>query len=178
MGIDAISAGGPAGALARIREIENRFNSAAAFGATMSTVSAAQGTLNANGVPADLMVYGNGQIPLDKLSPLSGSPGKYLWAPAANQFEAMKADAARAGVTIGVTDAYRNLSQQQELVDKVGLQSDGGLAAPAGKSTHGWGVSLDLQLNDAGLAWMRANGAKYGYAENVAGESWHWTYKG
>lgn len=41
----------------------------------------------------------------------------------------------------------------------------------------GWGLSLDLDLDDRAQAWMRDNGWRYGYFEDVAGEPWHWTYR-
>ena len=54
-----------------------------------------------------------------------------------------------------------------DLARRKGLYSQGGLAAKPGTSDHGWGRSTDLDLDSKALTWMRANGAKYGFAEDV-----------
>jgi hypothetical protein len=35
---------------------------------------------------------------------------------------------------------------------------------------------MDVDRN--GLAWLRANGATYGFVEAVSREPWHWEYHG
>lgn len=140
---------------------------------TMTTSSA--GTLTAQGVPTELAAYGNGRIPREALSEI-GSTGHRMWAPAARQYEALSAAAARDGVTIGITDSYRTYESQVDLAERKGLYKNGGLAAVPGTSDHGWGRSLDLNLDANALAWMRENGAAYGFREDVPRESWHWTY--
>ena len=52
-----------------------------------------------------------------------------------------------------------------------------GLAATPGTSNHGWGMSLDLDLDDEAQQWMRTNGPDYGFVEDVPREPWHWTYR-
>jgi LAS superfamily LD-carboxypeptidase LdcB len=79
-------------------------------------------------------------------------------------------------VTVGITDSYRSYDEQVDLAKRKGLYSQGGLAAQPGTSDHGWGMAADLDLNAKALSWMRANGEKYGFDENVPRESWHWTY--
>jgi LAS superfamily LD-carboxypeptidase LdcB len=87
-------------------------------------------------------------------------------------------DAARRdGVTIGVTDSYRSYGEQVDLARRKGLYSQGGLAAKPGTSDHGWGLSLDLDLDGKAQAWMRRHADEYGFDENVPREPWHWTYK-
>jgi D-alanyl-D-alanine carboxypeptidase len=140
-----------------------------------ASVGPARGTLNAQGVPADLAMYGNGTIPTEALSGISGT-GHRMWTPAARQFEQLSAAAARDGVTIGITDSYRTYESQVDLAERKGLYKNGGLAAVPGTSDHGWGRSLDLRLDGEALAWMRQNGATYGFREDVPRESWHWTY--
>jgi len=76
-----------------------------------------------------------------------------------------------------VNDGYRDLADQHRLARELGLYSQGGLAAAPGTSTHGLGVSLDLELDGAALAWMRANAGRHGFVNDVAGEPWHWTYQ-
>jgi len=133
-------------------------------------------TLNALGVPKDLAAYGNGKIPATALAPVGGI-GARLWTPADQSMTTMIADAKKDGVQIGITDSYRPYSEQVDLAKRKGLYSQGGLAAKPGTSEHGWGMAADLDLNSKALSWMRTNGAKYGFQENVPRESWHWAYK-
>ncbi len=126
--------------------------------------------------PAELVAYGNGTVPSEALTDLSVS-GHSLYAPAAGAFEKMIAAARSEGVTIGVTDSYRPLATQERLAVEKGLYSQGGLAATPGTSNHGWGLALDLDLDDSAQAWMRANGPDYGFVEDVPREPWHWTYR-
>jgi zinc D-Ala-D-Ala carboxypeptidase len=127
--------------------------------------------------PAELKAYGNGKIPAGALSEI-GEGNHRLWGPAAAAFKQMRADAAAAGVTFGVTDSYRSYDQQVDLAKRKGLYSQGGLAATPGTSNHGWGLSLDLDLNSKAQAWMRENGSRYGFVEDVPREPWHWTFHG
>jgi len=133
-------------------------------------------TLNSKGIPTDLAAYGNGKIPADALEKVGGT-GHRLWAPAAEALTTMIADAKKDGVTIGISDSYRSYDEQVDLAKRKGLYSQGGLAAKPGTSEHGWGMAADLDLNGAALAWMRANGGKYGFDANVPRESWHWAYQ-
>ena len=125
--------------------------------------------------PAELQGYGNGRIPTDRLASIGS--GHKLYAPAASAFTQMNAAARRDGVAIGVNDSYRDHAGQVQVAQQKGLYSQGGLAAAPGTSTHGWGVSLDLELDTRGQAWMRENGWRYGFVEDVAREPWHWTYR-
>ncbi len=125
--------------------------------------------------PTDLSAYGNGRIPASALKPL-GVGDHRLWAPAADHFRAMRAAAARDGVSIGVNDSYRSYAEQVDMARRKGLYSQGGLAAAPGTSEHGLGKSVDLQLDSRALSWMRAHADEYGFRNNVPRESWHWTY--
>jgi hypothetical protein len=126
--------------------------------------------------PAALVQYGNGRVPAQALTPL-GVGDHRLFRPAAEAFVRMRADASAAGVTIGVEDSYRSYDEQVSLAARKGLYSQGGLAARPGSSNHGWGVALDLDLDAAAQRWMRENGWRYGFVEDVAREPWHWTYR-
>lgn len=126
--------------------------------------------------PPELRAYGNGKIPPGALSEI-GVGSHRMWAPAAQSFQRMMADARAAGVDIGVTDSYRSYEQQVDLAERKGLYSQGGLAATPGTSNHGWGLSLDLDLDPEAQAWMRRNGERYGFVEDVPREPWHWTYR-
>lgn len=151
---------------------------AQATGATSAAATPTAGaTLTSAGIPSDLAVYGNGQVPASALASV-GATGHRLWAPAASAFETLLAAAKTDGVDIGITDSYRTYDSQVDLAERKGLYSEGGLAAKPGTSDHGWGLSLDLRLDPAALSWMRANGATYGFAEDVPREPWHWTFQG
>jgi zinc D-Ala-D-Ala carboxypeptidase len=132
--------------------------------------------LNSKGIPTDLAAYGNGKIPANALEKV-GATNHKLWAPAAQSLTRMIADAERDGVKIGITDSYRPYAEQVDLARRKGLYSQGGLAAKPGTSEHGWGMATDLDLNAKALSWMRQNGEKYGFVNNVARENWHWAYK-
>ncbi len=126
--------------------------------------------------PSELVGYGNGRIPAEALSTI-GVGQHRLYAPAAESFRAMSDAAAAEGVTIGVTDSYRDYDSQVRLAEEKGLYENGGLAARPGTSNHGWGLALDLDLDDRAQAWMRENGWRFGFAEDTPREPWHWTYR-
>jgi zinc D-Ala-D-Ala carboxypeptidase len=128
-------------------------------------------------VPEELRQYGNGKIPASALEPI-GQGGHRLAAKAAAAFKEMSAAAARDGVTLKVTDSYRDYDTQVDLVRRKGLYSQGGLAAKPGTSNHGWGLAVDLNLNAQQQAWMRANGKTYGFVEDTPREPWHWGFHG
>jgi D-alanyl-D-alanine carboxypeptidase len=127
--------------------------------------------------PAALEPYRNGRIPESALVPV-GVGQQRLWGPAAQAFQRMAASAAASGVRIDVTDSYRSYGAQVDVARRKGLYSQGGLAAQPGTSTHGWGLSVDVDTNGGSLAWRRRNGAEFGFVEDVDREPWHWTYKG
>ena len=128
-------------------------------------------------VPDTLRAYGNGRIPAEVMTPI-GISSHRLWGPAATAFMTMRAAAAAEGVDIGVTDSYRSYEQQVELAARKGLYKNGGYAAVPGTSQHGWGLAVDVDVDPAGLAWMRANAGRFGYVEAVPREPWHWEYHG
>lgn len=140
-----------------------------------ASLAAAAAEFNSAGVPRSLAGYGNGLIPEGALAPLNGSSER-MWAPAATQLNKLMADAASAGVTISVTDGYRDYDSQVRLADEKGLYSQGGLAAQPGTSEHGWGIAADLKLDATAQAWMRQHAKEYGFVENVPREPWHWEF--
>ncbi|MFN3218114.1 MAG: D-alanyl-D-alanine carboxypeptidase family protein [Acidimicrobiales bacterium] len=131
-------------------------------------------TTSSSGAPPGLEGYSNGRIPVDALAPIPG--GEFMWGPAAEAFTRMADDAARAGITLPVVDAYRPYEDQVRLANELGLYSQGGLAAVPGTSQHGWGRAIDITLDDEALAWMRTNAAAYGFHETVPREPWHWEF--
>jgi zinc D-Ala-D-Ala carboxypeptidase len=149
---------------------------AAHLDSALRPTGTAAAELTADGVPVDLVRYGNGRVPATALQSI-GRGSHRLWSPAAEAFNAMTAAAKRDGVTLGVTDSYRSYDEQVDLAKRKGLYSQGGLAAKPGTSEHGWGLSLDLDLDGKAQSWMRAHAKDHGFTENVPREPWHWTFK-
>ncbi len=146
-----------------------------ALGTTPAT-QLSPGSYGALTPPDELRSFGNGQIPASQLTEI-GVGQHRLSADAAAAFKQMRVAASAAGVDIGVTDSYRSLDQQVNLAQRKGLYSQGGLAAEPGTSNHGWGLAVDVDVNPTGQAWLRANGARFGFVEDVPREPWHWTYR-
>lgn len=102
--------------------------------------------------------------------------------PAARSMRAMRAAAAREGLNIGVTDAYRDYATQVRL-----KRQKPNLAATPGRSNHGWGLAFDLSDNGRPIArgsavhrWLVANAPRFGIYGPLARpfEIWHWEYRG
>ena len=120
--------------------------------------------------------YGNGKIPTNELEEIA--PGRKLVPAAAEHFIQMKKALHKDGHELQVNSAYRTLAEQERLVKRQGLLSDGGTAAPAGESEHGLGLSVDLKLSSEALQWMETRAGSFGFKNTVQGEPWHWTYMG
>ena len=84
---------------------------------------------------------------------------------------ALLAEASAAGFNVSMGDAFRTSQQQQNMIDKYGLISEGGRAAPLGSSCHEYGIACDLKwstgpsqsaASKAGVQWVYANAPKYG----------------
>lgn len=124
---------------------------------------------------------------LDRSTLVQIRPGLLLRADAAASFARMNvAFRKRFGRDIGVTDAYRDFAQQEDV-----KRRKGNLAAKPGTSNHGWGIALDLATNinvhtSEEHAWMDAYASRYGWINplwardnnpsNGAFEPWHWEY--
>ena len=145
-------------------------------GPTATATVKAPGDYGALTPPAELAAYGNGRIPPDQLVPI-GNGSERLHAPAAEAFKRMTSDAWRAGVDLKVNDGYRSLDGQHAMAEELGLYSQGGKAAVPGTSTHGWGLSVDIDNQGGAHEWLRSNAHRYGFVEDVPGEPWHWTFR-
>lgn len=125
---------------------------------------------------ADPRSYPNGAVPDAALAPIG--VGDHRLAPAAARaWRALTEAAAADGVTIGIISSYRSLAEQAELVRRFGLYAEGGRAAAPGTSNHGWGLAVDVDVDDVGQAWLRAHAGRFGFHEDVPREPWHWTYR-
>jgi len=134
------------------------------------------GALPAVAVSDTMRAAGNGRLPDSLLFPI-GQGDHRLAKPAADAFIRLMNAARQDGVTIGVTDSYRDYAGQVATANRVGLYGQGGWAAVPGTSNHGWGLAVDLDLDDRAQAWMRDKAWRYGFFEDVADEPWHWTYR-
>ncbi|WP_157985154.1 D-alanyl-D-alanine carboxypeptidase family protein [Lentzea terrae] len=125
---------------------------------------------------ADTKNLRNGHVPAGKLQSV-GDNAKML-EPAARQFRRMDAAARAAGLDLEVRSGYRGEAEQAGLYQKY-LDGKGNLAAPPGRSTHGLGLSADINVlaNPKVLPWLRAHADEYGFVNDVPSEPWHWTYK-
>lgn len=106
--------------------------------------------------------------------------GKYMRTDAANAFNRMKADAARAGINLSVVSGFRTMAEQQHLYNLY-ISGRGNLAARPGYSNHQGGVSADISVpggyGSSTYRWLANNARRYGFVNDVGGEPWHWTYK-
>lgn len=130
----------------------------------------------------------NGKIADSDLAELSFAPGQRMYKQAAEAMEEMnKAYKAEKGADFQVNSAYRSFEEQEKLF------SSGQTAARGGRSNHGWGLAIDIQVGDFGsdiYNWLKANAHKYGFvhppwAEPAPAqpdgkrhqpEQWHWEY--
>lgn len=69
-----------------------------------------------------------------------------------------------------VTSAYRDLAEQQDMIDEYGYPH----AEWPGRSFHGEAIAGDFR--GAMLAWLRAHGAAYGWTFPIPTEPWHGLY--
>ena len=142
-----------------------------------SGVGGVGGVDQAMDAPAELQAYGNGRIPGSLLTPI-GIGQHRLWGPAAQAFVKMRSAAAGDGVPLSVTDSYRSYDNQVLLAAEKGLTKNGGWAAVPGTSEHGWGLAVDVDVDQRGFQWLKAHGAEYGWVQRSAREPWHWEYNG
>lgn len=130
-----------------------------------------------NIVPPALRRFANGKLPASVLTGVG--EGEKLATVAAKHFRRMDAAARAAGVDLRVTSGYRSFAEQARIDADYERRGIGHLAAPAGHSNHGWGLSADLDVRGEPRAspWLHANAARYGFFNDVQGEPWHWTYR-
>lgn len=125
----------------------------------------------------------NGQIPQSDLCTL-WDPQHSLRGDAAVALSELNRNFQAAfGRDLCITDSYRPLSVQRRIA-----VTKPGLAAPPGRSNHGWGLAIDLCSSETAssgvMSWLRTNGPIFGW-ENPEWarrggsgpfEPWHWEY--
>lgn len=142
--------------------------------------------------------YRNGRIPLSKLS-LVNQGSHRLFPPVAEAFIRMQAAASAAGHPIIITDSYRPLGVQIQVINAKGYYSDEaltasqsrakivdgiekryGLGGQPGTSNHGWGLATDLDVRNHPdvLTWLTNNARQFNFKRPMEDEPWHWEYDG
>lgn len=145
------------------------------------------------------ITYVNGILIANKTYPLPSdyNPGKIL-PEAQSAFNAMQADAKKAGYNLSIVSGFRSYSYQSQLYNNY-VARDGKAAADTysarpGHSEHQTGLGMDINNasssfnNTAEAKWIAANCYKYGFIirypqgkQNITGymyESWHVRYLG
>ncbi|HEY6745479.1 MAG TPA: peptidoglycan-binding protein, partial [Mycobacteriales bacterium] len=117
----------------------------------------------------------SGRLPASALTGVGD--GRRMYTPAAQAFRRMDDAARAAGHDLHVNSGYRTYGEQAALYQAY-RNGTGNLAAAPGRSTHGLGLSADIQVTDpATLRWLRANADRYGFVNDVPSEAWHWTWR-
>ncbi|WP_179258064.1 M15 family metallopeptidase [Enemella evansiae] len=133
---------------------------------------------------ADPRGFTNGQVPADQLCRVPGarSDSWRMSCRAIGDFTALnQAYRARFGRGLQVDHlrgtAYRTVGDQKVLYAKYGSPR----AATPGTSNHGWGLALDLAMGGGNHSsptyrWLKENGPRYGFIDEMPTEDWHWRY--
>lgn len=133
----------------------------------------------------DVTGYANGRLPLDALCPVRAAAG-LLRADAAASFDGLsRSFEERFGRPLCVTDAYRSFDEQVRVRAERGMW-----AAVPGRSTHGWGIAVDLcggveDFDAPAHAWLVLNAPLHGWYHPAWArrggplpEPWHWEFAG
>ena len=121
----------------------------------------------------------NGMLDQTVLAPIDSISGAYqLNKVAAAAYNQMVAAAKEDGISWGIDNSYRDIEKQKALANKLGLYSQGGLAAAPGTSNHGWGSAIDLKVKNGDTAhtWLKDNAVRFGFS-TIPREPWHWEHK-
>jgi hypothetical protein len=109
---------------------------------------------------------------------------------AAKAYLSMVEAAKKDGVQWGITDSFRPLKIQCNILDwshfektgkKKKVKTAGTPVAFPGNSNHGWGSAVDLKVefNDTAHKWLTNNASKFGFSnpfKNPRTEPWHWEH--
>jgi hypothetical protein len=132
----------------------------------------------------------NGRIPLSLLGRCRTQEHlalPYLYAPAAEAFDAMVDAAGRDGITLQAVALYRDYAGQVREREEWTRKGKPENAAVPGRSNHGWATAADINRHLPGvLAWLVKNGPRFGFdhplwAGSPSGpefgrEPWHWQF--
>lgn len=105
----------------------------------------------------------------------------YLRADAAKAWRDMVTEAARYGIFLEATYAFRDHKVQKRLKKRMPT-----LAAPPGYSPHEAGLAVDInnctrrvkgkRIKTDTYRWLRKHGKEFGFYQTIAHEPWHWEY--
>ncbi len=132
-----------------------------------------------NGKKFDLMVT---RVPLRDRS----NRPVLLRTDAAEGFMNMMTEAAKVGFFLDINYAYRSHKAQRALWRSYQNRGITNRAARPGWSTHQSGLSVDIsgcyrdinnkRYKTTTFWWLKANGPKFGFYNDVPSEPWHWTF--
>lgn len=104
--------------------------------------------------------------------PLAQRLGKPMRPDVAQAFDRLAAAAARDGLTLSITSAFRSDAEQARLF---AANPDPKWVARPGTSLHRYATELDLGPPSA-YAWLAANAGRYGFRQRYSWEAWHYGY--
>jgi hypothetical protein len=104
--------------------------------------------------------------------PLSYRQGKPMRPDVALAFDHMAAGAARDGIALTITSAFRSDAEQAALFAR---HPDPRWVAPPGHSLHRNATELDLGPPGA-YGWLAAHATRYGFLKRYSWEAWHFGY--
>lgn len=148
--------------------------------ATSSEYIVSNNLPNCSGVPVgDPATWVNGALPEDTLCTLWDKRNKVRADAAVALANLNYAFKLRFGHNLCIQSSYRTIGDQYRVI-----ASRGWLAAPAGKSNHGWALAIDLCGGDdrgERFEWLKANAPAYDWvnppwASTIKYEPWHFEY--
>ena len=107
--------------------------------------------------------------------PMVRRGSEYISARIAPMYDAMKAAAARDGVTLEIKDGYRSHREQVILWNRFGRNRK--RVARPGHSNHQTGTAIDFADTPGAWRWLKRNASKFGL-HNYKPEPWHYSLTG
>ena len=108
----------------------------------------------------------------DYSGPLAERQGKPMRPDVAEAFDRLGAAAARDGISLIISSAYRSDADQARLF---AANPDPRWVAPPGTSLHRCGTELDL-APAAAYGWLAANAPRFGFLKRYSWEPWHFGF--
>lgn len=106
-------------------------------------------------------------------------PGQYLERDTAFAWQDMQAAAHDDGVELLINNAFRTMEEQTRLWEDLVTKRRTSPVAKPGYSNHQGGYAVDVancaNKLSAAYAWLQVNAVKFGFANTVPSEPWHWS---
>jgi LAS superfamily LD-carboxypeptidase LdcB len=131
--------------------------------------------------------YQNKQLVKIRLCEIPNLDGAQVNAQISGKTVDMITAAKAAGITLGASESFRTMEQQQYFWNCFQTKScnSGNTAAEPGTSNHQMGLAIDFRCNGSAMTysspcytWLQANAATFGFQGTVPGEPWHWSRTG